>query len=158
MGDSASRISPCAEAGQTIMVRPQFIAARFSRAGATPIVACAVLLAVASIAAVALVSDEAATATNQVKERSTDPTLVDEVGQLLGMETEDSVAVHKKKHAAAKKPAKKKAVAKKAKKKAAAAAKKKKKPAKKKVAKHASKKAAKKAKKKGKKAKKAKKK
>merc|ERR1711939_1161045 len=124
MGDSASRISPCAEAGQTIMVRPQFIAARFSRAGATPIVACAVLLAVASIAAVALISDEAATATNQVKERSTDPTLVDEVGQLLGMETEDSVAMHKKKHAAAKKPAKKKAVAKKAKKKKAAAAKK----------------------------------
>merc|ERR1712100_513225 len=149
MGDSASRISPCAEAGQTIMVRPQFIAARFSRAGATPIVACAVLLAVASIAAVALVSDEAATATNQVKERSTDPTLVDEVGQLLGMETEDSVAMHKKKHAAAKKPAKKKAVAKKAKKKKAAAAKKVvkkkgKKAAKKKVAKHASKKAAKK--------------
>merc|ERR1711939_1196556 len=106
MGDSASRISPCAEAGQTIMVRPQFIAARFSRAGATPIVACAVLLAVASIAAVALISDEAATATNQVKERSTDPTLVDEVGQLLGMETEDSVAMHKKKHTA-KKPAKK---------------------------------------------------
>merc|ERR1712230_140516 len=139
MGDSASRISPCAEAGQTIMVRPQFIAARFSRAGATPIVACAVLLAVASIAAVALVSDEAATATNQVKERSTDPTLVDEVGQLLGMETEDSVAVHKKKHAAAKKPAKKKAVAK---------------AAKKKVAKHASKKAAKKKKKAAKKAKK----
>merc|ERR1712072_1326942 len=147
MGDSASRISPCAEAGQTIMVRPQFIAARFSRAGATPIVACAVLLAVASIAAVALVSDEAATATNQVKERSTDPTLVDEVGQLLGMETEDSVAMHKKKHAAANKPAKKKAVAKKAKKKKAAAAKKvvkkkgkkaAKKAAKKKVAKHAS--------------------
>merc|ERR1712072_571935 len=132
MGDSASRISPCAEAGQTIMVRPQFIAARFSRAGATPIVACAVLLAVASISTVALVSDEAATATNQVKERSTDPTLVDEVGQLLGMETEDSVAMHKKK------PAKKG----------------KKKAAKKKVAKHASKKAAKKKKKAAKKAKK----
>merc|ERR1711959_10391 len=138
MGDSASRISPCAEAGQTIMVRPQFIAARFSRAGATPIVACAVLLAVASIAAVALVSDEAATATNQVKERSTDPTLVDEVGQLLGMETEDSVAMHKKKHAAAKKPAKKTAAAKKKKKPAKKVAKK---AAKNKVAKHASKKA-----------------
>merc|ERR1712100_265348 len=144
MGDSASRISPCAEAGQTIMVRPQFIAARFSRAGATPIVACAVLLAVASIAAVALVSDEAATATNQVKERSTDPTLVDEVGQLLGMETEDSVAMHKKKHAAAKKPAKKKAVAKKAAAAKKVVKKKGKKAGKKKVAKHASKKAAKK--------------
>merc|ERR1711939_1193058 len=142
MGLSIRGYLRVAEAGQTIMVRPQFIAARFSRAGATPIVACAVLLAVASIAAVALVSDEAATATNQVKERSTDPTLVDEVGQLLGMETEDSVAMHKKKHAAAKKPAKKKAVAKKAKKKKAAAAKKvvkkkgKKAAKKKKVAKH----------------------
>merc|ERR1712010_338865 len=145
MGDSANRgYLRVAEAGQTIMVRPQFIAARFSRAGATPIVACAVLLAVASIAAVALVSDEAATATNQVKERTTDPTLVDEVGELLGMETADSVAMHKKKHTAAKKPAKKakkKAVSKTKKK----AAKKVKKKAAKKAAKKVAKKVAKKA-------------
>merc|ERR1712146_517018 len=77
--------------GRTVqsMVRPQFTAARFYRAGTTPIVVIALVFAVAALASVALVSDEAATVTTEavVKEKDipqADP-VVDEVAQLLGV-------------------------------------------------------------------------